>query len=136
VSLYAGAKALLRELRGRDLKLALVSNCGPVYFGACLEALALREAFEFCACLGDGPSKQANVAAALAALGCEGGVMVGDRAGDVEAGKANGLRTIGLLHGYGGRDELREADALAVGFAGLAGLVDTVLESARASVPI
>jgi len=38
-------------------------------------------------------------------------VMVGDRYHDIHAAQANGLRTIGVLWGYGGEAELREAGA-------------------------
>jgi len=37
-------------------------------------------------------------------------VMVGDTKGDVDAGKANGLATIGVTYGYGAQEELSEAD--------------------------
>lgn len=40
-------------------------------------------------------------------------VMVGDRAYDIDGGKKNGLYTIGALYGYGTKDELSHADALA-----------------------
>ena len=38
-------------------------------------------------------------------------VMIGDRSCDIEAGKINGVRTIGVLWGYGSRQELEEAGA-------------------------
>jgi phosphoglycolate phosphatase len=41
-------------------------------------------------------------------------VMVGDREGDVVAARANGVRSIGVLWGYGSRAELLEAGADAV----------------------
>ena len=37
-------------------------------------------------------------------------VMVGDTKGDVDAGKANGMATIGVTYGYGTPDEVSEAD--------------------------
>ncbi len=37
-------------------------------------------------------------------------VMVGDTKGDIEAGKANGMATIGVTYGYGTKDELAAAD--------------------------
>ena len=37
-------------------------------------------------------------------------VMVGDTKGDVDAGKANGMATIGVTWGYGTSDEVSEAD--------------------------
>ena len=39
-------------------------------------------------------------------------VMVGDTKGDIDAGKANGVHTIGVTWGYGAREELSEADEL------------------------
>jgi phosphoglycolate phosphatase len=41
-------------------------------------------------------------------------VMVGDRYADIRAGSANGVRSIGVLWGYGSREELLEAGAAAV----------------------
>jgi phosphoglycolate phosphatase len=38
-------------------------------------------------------------------------IMVGDRFHDIHAAQANGLRTIGVLWGYGGRTELQDAGA-------------------------
>ena len=38
-------------------------------------------------------------------------IMVGDRLHDIHAAKINGLRSIGVLWGYGGRAELEEAGA-------------------------
>ena len=43
----------------------------------------------------------------------ENAVMVGDRSYDVESGKKLGLKTVGALYGYGSREELSPADALA-----------------------
>ena len=39
-------------------------------------------------------------------------VMVGDTKGDVDAGKANGMATIGVTWGYGSPEELAAADAV------------------------
>ena len=38
-------------------------------------------------------------------------VMIGDRAGDITAARANGVRSIGVLWGYGSREELLDAGA-------------------------
>ncbi len=40
--------------------------------------------------------------------------MIGDRKFDVLGAGANGLRTIGVLWGYGGRAELEEAGAASI----------------------
>lgn len=47
----------------------------------------------------------------LTAASC---VMVGDRLHDIEAAKANAMRSIGALWGYGGRAELEQAGADAI----------------------
>ena len=39
-------------------------------------------------------------------------VMIGDRAGDVRAARANGVAAVGVLWGYGSRDELTAADRI------------------------
>ena len=39
-------------------------------------------------------------------------VMVGDTKGDVDAGRANGLHTVGVTWGYGSRAELADADEI------------------------
>ncbi len=39
-------------------------------------------------------------------------VMIGDRANDIRAAHRNGARAIGVLWGYGSRDELGQADTL------------------------
>ena len=39
-------------------------------------------------------------------------VMVGDTKGDVDAGKANGVHTVGVTWGYGSREELAGADEI------------------------
>jgi phosphoglycolate phosphatase len=39
-----------------------------------------------------------------------GATMIGDRAVDILAAKANGLRSVGVLWGHGGLAELRAAD--------------------------
>ena len=41
-------------------------------------------------------------------------VMVGDREHDVLGAKENGLDSVGVLYGYGSREELEKADATCV----------------------
>jgi len=109
--LFPGVRETLAGLRARGWKLGLVSNCGSLYFDANLKHLALRDMVDIAFCLDHFPTKIDNVREALRALGSRAGVMVGDRAADIEAGRANGLRTIGCLYGYGTADELAHADS-------------------------
>lgn len=109
--LFPGTADVLRGLRRSGWRLALVSNCGRVYFDANLRFLGLRSLVDVAFCLDDAPSKTENVREALAVLGRSGGVMVGDRRGDLDAGRANGLRVVGCSYGYGADGELEGADA-------------------------
>jgi len=65
----------------------------------------------------------------LAATDC---VMIGDREHDVRAARANRARAIGVLWGYGSRDELERAGAhaLAASPEALAGALDALAASA------
>lgn len=117
--LFPGVAETLTELR-KKWRLGLVSNCGRIYFDANRRHL-LDGWFDAAFCLDDRPSKTENVRAALAKLGGTGGVMVGDRAADLEAGRASRLGTVGCAYGYGTRDELAGADVLISDFRELPG---------------
>lgn len=100
----------LAEVRQQGWRVALVSNCRRQYFEANLRHLGLGREVEVALCLDDAPSKAANVKAALRALGAGRGVMVGDRAADIEAGRAAGLQTVACRYGFGEAAELAGAD--------------------------
>lgn len=53
-------------------------------------------------------------------------VMIGDRSHDIRAARMNGARSVGVLWGYGTREELAGADALAHSPAELPGVLRTV----------
>jgi len=57
-------------------------------------------------------------------------IMVGDRSHDIRAARHNGARSIGVLWGYGTRDELAGADAFAAKPAELSGLVRSLASGA------
>jgi phosphoglycolate phosphatase len=102
-------------LRGLSLRCGVATSKPDAYAVPILEALGLRSLFGPVV----GPSldarsepKRETVARALAQLDAAGSVaMVGDRHHDVEAGRAHGLVTIGVLWGIGSRGELQEAGA-------------------------
>lgn len=113
--LFDGTLDVLRALKQRGLKLALVSNCSQPYMDAVVEAFALDELLDFRDCVGDksipGRNKTALVGKALATLGASKGIMAGDRYHDAEAAKANGLWFIGCTYGYGEAQEFEGAAA-------------------------
>lgn len=113
---HDGMEDLLRSLRERGIKTAVASS-KPLYFlEKILSEIGLREDFD--AVCGVAPdrldeSKSDIIAAAAQQCGiplarC---VMVGDRRFDIEGAKALGVTSIGLLSGYGSREELRLAGA-------------------------
>lgn len=94
---------------------ACVVTSKPAGFAApILEHLGLLDAFAFV----EGPSfdvaghesKSVTLGRARARLDVS--VMVGDRHHDVDAGRAHGLTTVGVLWGMGDAAELRDADHL------------------------
>jgi phosphoglycolate phosphatase-like HAD superfamily hydrolase len=48
----------------------------------------------------------------LARIAARPAVVIGDRRDDIEAGRANGARTIGCAYGFGTRGEIAGADAV------------------------
>ncbi|HEX4904264.1 MAG TPA: HAD hydrolase-like protein [Acidimicrobiales bacterium] len=103
-----GAVRAIAEIRG-----ACVVTSKPAGFATpILEHLGLLDAFAFV----EGPSfdvaghetKTVTLGRALDRL--EIGVMVGDRHHDVDAGRAHGLTTVGVLWGMGDATELAGAD--------------------------
>lgn len=113
---YPGVAALLRELKEAGLQLMVATSKPEVQAVRVLKHFGLAEYFEhICgAPLGneDGARKAAVVRQALGyAKDISSVVMVGDRRHDVEGARENGIPCIGVLYGYGSREELAVAGA-------------------------
>ena len=114
---YEGMAALLRSLRAEGLRLAVASSKPEIYVKQILEHFDLAAPFAaVCGSELDGRrvKKAEVVACALETLGVAPSpavVMVGDREHDVAGAKANGLRCVGALYGFGSREELCAAGA-------------------------
>jgi len=112
-ALYPGAEETLAALAERH-RLLLFSNAGTVYFRAVIAGHGLERYFAETLCLeeavarGVATDKTGMVAALLADPARA--VVVGDRAGDIEAGRAAGARTVGCRYGFGAPEELQSAD--------------------------
>jgi phosphoglycolate phosphatase len=79
-----------------------------------LESLELERYFDRVECQGEGDSDKSDVLRrVIDATGADPGrvVMIGDRSHDVLAASAVGASSIGVLWGYGSRDELLRAGA-------------------------
>ena len=107
--LFPGAKELLMSLASHA-DLAIVSNGTAPYLNRCKDVFGLHGVF--CRTVTSHPerTKAQNLALLLADMQPDRAVMVGDRVGDIRAGKANGLPTIAACFGYGNDAEYAEAD--------------------------
>ncbi|WP_149205084.1 HAD hydrolase-like protein [Actinotalea subterranea] len=112
---YPGIAEALEELRGRGLRLAVVTAKIQPFAEQALRTTGLLGFFELVS--GRAPDevveKSVTLRAALARLSPAPAnpVMVGDRRHDVEAARANDIESIGVLYGYGTREELEHAGA-------------------------
>ncbi|MGD9991002.1 HAD hydrolase-like protein [Pseudonocardia sp.] len=117
---YPGIDALLRELSGAGLRLALATSKSEVYAERILDHHGWTELFT--TIVGDTldagrPTKADVVAEALRRLGpgaATRAVMVGDRRNDVAGSAAHGIACLGAGWGYADPGELEEAGAVAV----------------------
>ena len=113
--LYEGIPELLRDLRAHGATLVVVTS-KPTRFA---EQIARHFGFadDFALISGSTPDGSRDAKAdvirhALATLGIDDparAVMIGDRRHDVEGAAATGLAAIGVLWGYGSREELQTA---------------------------
>lgn len=115
-TVYPGVAALLDRLAAMDMRLYLATAKRQVFADRILEHLGL--AAHFVGVHGSEPGGALDQKSALIAhvlrhhgLRAEHCMMVGDRRHDVLGGRANGLATVGVLWGYGDRDELASAGA-------------------------
>lgn len=107
--LFPGAQELLTAL-APHAELCIVSNGTEAYLKKCMAHFGLEGVFNRMAWSHPTRTKAQNLAGLMAEMNPERAVMVGDRIGDIRAGKANGLPTIAAAFGYGNDAEYAEAD--------------------------
>jgi len=115
-SLYPGIEATLAALKSRA-RLFVATSKAHVYADRIIDHFELRPYFEhvFGAELdGTRVHKGDLLAWALERTGTDPAqaVMIGDRKHDIIGAKQNGIEGIGVLYGYGSREELLEAGAV------------------------
>lgn len=116
---YPGVPELLTLLQEAGVRILLATSKPTVYALRILEKFGLAGFFD--GAVGselDGrrTNKGEVVRCALERCtdtqrGSKPAVMIGDRMHDVAGGRENGLDTVGVLYGYGSREELAEAGA-------------------------
>ena len=116
-AVFDGIPEMLRDLRAAGFTLVLATSKPEVYAKQILEHFDLTKYFHhICGATMDASrSRKADVITyALETAGITDkaqAVMVGDRHHDIEGGIENGLETVGVLFGYGSREELNKAGA-------------------------
>ena len=118
-TLYEGMETLLKKLSDEGKKLILATSKPEEYADLILKDLGVRQYFTFVCgnTLQDLRHKKEDVMSYILEkypeISYENSVMVGDRIFDVNGAKAFSLRSLGVLYGFGGADELSGADFLA-----------------------
>ena len=118
-SVYDGVPELLAELQGAGLRLATATSKPEYSATRILQHFELDQYFDFigaAALDGSRDSKNLVIAHTLQNTNTHPTshniIMIGDRHHDVHGAKEHGIDTIGVLWGYGDRDELDEAGAI------------------------
>ena len=117
---YPGVPELLRDLKAAGKELLVATSKPEAMAVQVLEHFGLAQYFEqICGAPSSAPDSARKADVVRRALGGAAdpsrAVMVGDRRHDVEGARENGLPCIGVLYGYGGREELEAAGAECVG---------------------
>lgn len=115
--LLGGVPPMLQDLKKQGKRLAVASSKPEVFAKQIAEYFEIAPYFDFiCGCGLDGArnTKAEVIAYALKKLGSpsrDSVVMVGDRKHDIIGARENGIDSIGVLVGYGSREELEAAGA-------------------------
>lgn len=114
--LYPGIPGLLRNLKTAGRRIHLATSKPIVYADAILRHFGIAEYFS--TTLGPDLSEQGHTKGQLIAeiltgqsIPTQNVLMVGDRRYDMEGARENGVFPVGVLYGYGGREELEAAGA-------------------------
>lgn len=117
---YPGIPELLRDARRAGYRVIMATSKPEMYACRLMQHFGLTEHFT-CIAGADMAEKRADKAAVIRhVMEREGltdpaeAVMIGDRRFDVEGGRSLGMRTVGVLYGYGDREELTAAGADAI----------------------
>ncbi|MDD3164840.1 MAG: HAD hydrolase-like protein [Oscillospiraceae bacterium] len=118
-ALYPGIRALLRDLSQAGMRVVLATSKPEPFARQILAHFDILQYFSFVCgnTMDETRTSKAQVLAEIAAhypdLCPENAVMVGDRRFDCEGAQSAGIPAIGVLYGFGSRDELQKAGAYA-----------------------
>lgn len=117
LSLYDGIVDTLQNLRAQDYKIAVASSKPEVMIERIVDHLKLRSLFD--GAYGASADERTRVSKtdvlryAMQNMDAEQGssIMIGDRFTDIEGGKNNDVKTLGVTYGFGDAHELKKAGA-------------------------
>lgn len=118
-SVYCGVEETLKSLRDAGVKVLMATSKPEKYARRIADYFGFDKYFDFIggACMdGSRTVKHEVIQYVLDMCGISGeekerAVMIGDRRHDIEGAKLCGLHSIGVLYGYGSREELEKAGA-------------------------
>ncbi|MBR5308916.1 MAG: HAD hydrolase-like protein [Clostridia bacterium] len=118
---YDGVEYLLRTLHSAGKKLILATSKPEKFAAEILERYGFAKYFTFIggACMDESTRMKKDEVIEYCLTECNitdtsECIMVGDRYHDVEGAKKFNIPTVGVLYGYGTREELEDAGAIAV----------------------
>ena len=108
--LYEGIDKLIPDLKNAGYKLVLATAKPEMFTFRIMEHFGLDKYFDFIAGALDSEKrieKHEIIEYALESINAdkEKCIMIGDRKNDIEGAKMNGLESLGVLYGYGSREE-------------------------------
>lgn len=123
---YEGIMSSLQKLKRAGYLTAICSNSSVRYITMVLDALGLSEWIDEIQELRPQMTKVQTLRLLLDRIQPSAAVMVGDRCFDIEAGKENGLPTIGCVYGFN-PEEARSADIAVESAEDIFGAVDRLI---------
>ena len=113
---YRGIREILEKLNAHGIKLYVATSKPTMYTLKILEKFQLLEYFEVVSgsAMDEKNSDKATIikyAVDKGGIPCHQALMVGDRKFDIFGAKANNMDSVGVLFGYGGKEELTNAQA-------------------------
>lgn len=111
---YSGAEEMLNELKREGFSMVILSNCKIAYRRAHWKEFRMERWFDaFYDCESYDFAPKTEIIKNVIPGGSSPAVVIGDRKNDMECARAIGCPFIGCRYGFGGEEELNQADYLA-----------------------
>ena len=109
--MYDGIPNVLVTLRGLGFRLGVCTSKRVDFAERILTLFDIRQHFEFVNGAEVGVKKSSQLKELINQNFVDTrSIMIGDRHVDIEAAKANSMRSVGVLYGYGSKQEIKEAN--------------------------